>query len=107
MGKTKKDSKKVEPRPDNSQRLAQYTDVVVSRFMFDFQELNVDDCATFGADVCLRLATLVKDFYKGNDDLEKMQNAITHIETLIEGALNRPKPATPESAAPEPAPEAE
>lgn len=102
MGKTKKDSKKVEPRPDNSQRLAQYTDVVVSRFMFDFPELRVDDFATFGADVCLRLATLVKDAYKGDSDLEKMENAINHIEVLIENTLTPPEPATPE-----PAPEAE
>ena len=90
MGKTKKDSKKKEVK-DNSKRIAQFTEITVNKFLYDFQDASVDDVATLGADVILRLAPLVKDFYKGESDLEKIENAINHMIVLVKNTLVPPE----------------
>lgn len=79
--------KRVKPKQEEvaenpSQFISLSAELAVDRFVLDMRNPKFNELVAFAADVSLRIATIIKDGCKGEDDTEKMLNALGVINAV-------------------------
>ena len=65
-----------------SQLISLSAELAVDRFFLDMRNPKFNELVAFASDISLRIAAILKDGCKGENDVEKMQNALTVIHNV-------------------------
>lgn len=75
---------------DNAQMISLSAEIAIDRLFIDLRNPTFEEVLIFASDVCLRAAAVLKNGCAGENEQEKMCNALAMIAKISTDTVNKP-----------------